>query len=186
MSKVINVRQAAAHDIYFISAGFHAAMLIDSPSDERINTFAEKVCAQPGVLYSPDNTLIAEMDGKPVGMITAYDGARYAEMRRRTFAIIKEVMGLEFPDMEDETRPGEYYLDSAAILPEYRGKGIGTLLLRHGIEEGQRRGLLTTLAVDPVNVKAQRLYDSLGFRRNGELFIFGHTYWRMEHCPERS
>ena len=181
MSPVIKVRQATAHDIYFISAGFHAAMLIDSPSAERINTFAEKVCAQPGVLYSPDNTLIAELDGTPVGMLTAYDGARYHDMRLRTFAIIKEVLGLEFPDMEDETRPGEYYLDSAAVLPECRGKGVGTLLLRRGIAEGHHRGLTTTLAVDPVNDKAQKLYESLGFRRNGDLFIFGHTYWRMEH-----
>lgn len=173
------LRPATMDDIYFISAGFHTAMLIENPEPERVKEFAEKVCAVPGVLYSPANTIIAELDGKPVGMLTAYVGADYHDMRQRTFAIIKDVMELEFPDMEDETRAGEYYLDSAAILPECRGKGIGTMLLKYGIAEGRKRGLLTTLAVDPVNTKAQRLYESLGFVRDGSMFIFGHTYWRM-------
>lgn len=67
------------------------------------------------MLYSARNTTIAELDGKPVGMLTAYDGSRYGTMRQVTMQLVKEHLGTEFPGMEDETVPGEYYLDSLAV-----------------------------------------------------------------------
>lgn len=153
-------------------------MLIDDVSDKRIRLFAEHVCAAEGVLYSPKNTVIAEVDGMPVGMLTSYDGAGYHEMRQRTTALIKQHLGMEFPNMEDESEAGEYYLDSLAVLPEYRGRGIGRKLLEYGIGIGKSMGLTVTLAVDPINEKAQRLYQSLGFAPQRDIFIFGHTYWK--------
>ncbi len=174
----ITIRPATADDLLFISKGFHTAMLMDDSDEERIRKFAHDVCAQEGVLYSPKNTVIAEVDGNPVGMLTAYDGAGYHDMRVRTSMLIQQSMGVTFENMEDESQAGEYYLDSLAVLPEYRGRGIGTYLLRHGIGQGHEKGLTVTLAVDPVNENAQRLYKSLGFMHQRDIFIFGHTYWK--------
>lgn len=172
------LRPATIDDAFFIATGFHTAMLYEDTPEERLREFAERVCTREDVLYSWTKTTIAEIDGRPVAMLTSYDGADYHETRVRTQAIIKDMWGTEFPGMEDEALPGEYYLDSLAVLPEYRGQGIGRRLLEYGIEEGKRRHLLTTLAVDPVNERAQRLYQSLGFRYDSDLFIFGHTYWK--------
>lgn len=176
----LTLRPATAADLMFISSGFHTAMLIDDADEQRIRKFANDVCAQDGVLYSPANTVIAEIDGMSIGMLTAYDGAGYHDMRVRTSALIRQSMGVTFENMEDESEAGEYYLDSLAVLPEYRGRGIGRRLLEHGIRQGRSLGLTVTLAVDPVNERAQRLYRSLGFTHQRDIFIFGHTYWKWQ------
>lgn len=170
---------ATSFDARFIAEGFHMAMLMDDTDEERLCQFADKVCSRDDVLYCARNTIIAVLDGKYAGMVTAYDGRHYAAMRDNTFSITKKEFGIEFPGMEDEAVPGEYYIDSLAVWPEYRGQGIGRKLLQHAIADGQRLGLTVTLAVDPVNTSAQKLYESLGFRYCSDLFIFGHTYYKM-------
>lgn len=107
-------------------------------------------------------------------------------IRQATTALIKQHLGLEFPNMEDESEAGEYYLDSLAVLPEYRGRGIGRKLLEHGIGRGTSQNLTVTLAVDSINDKAQRLYRSLGFSHQRDIFIFGHTYWKWAILPPQS
>lgn len=179
-------RKATIDDALFISRGFHTAMLWEDVPEERILRFAENVCSRTDVLYSYVNTIIVEKTNEtgetaPVGMATAYDGRFYHELRVRTMDIIKELFGTEFPGMEDEAEPGEYYIDTLAVVPSCRKKGIGQALIRKCIENGRLLGIPhVTLAVDPVNIKAQRLYASLGFVRAKNLFIFGHTYWKME------
>jgi RimJ/RimL family protein N-acetyltransferase len=39
--------------------------------------------------------------------------------------------------------------------------------------------LPTILACEPNNLGAKALYESLGFKHDGDLFIFGHHYLRM-------
>lgn len=181
---MIRIRRATREDALFIAKGFHTAMLMEDVPEEQTLLFARNICMREDVLYSWRNTIIAEQTAEhaaePVGMLTAYDGKHYPDWRRTTMSLVREYLGVEFPGMEDEAAPGEYYLDSLAILPQFRGQGIGTMLLRHGIRSGQSLGLDITLAVDPVNARAQRLYSSLGFLPDGELFIFGHTYWKMK------
>lgn len=173
-------RPATENDSYFIAQGFHMAMYYKR-SEEELARFAELICTRDDVIYCAKNTLIAEYNGEMAGMLTAYDGRYYHVMRVRTMKLIKEYFGTEFPDMEDEAVEGEYYLDSLAVWPQYRGVGLGTALLERGIAEGLRLGLNVTLTVDPKNKNAQSLYASLGFERDGELFIFGKNYWKMTY-----
>ena len=175
----ITFRQAIADDALFISEGFHMAMLISNPPKERIALFAEKICSRNDVLYSAQNTILAEKDGKPVGMITSYDGKNYSAFRKTTMALVKEHLGIEFPGMEDEAAEGEDYLDSLAVLPECRGLKVGTRLLKEAISRGHALGLPVTLVVDPDNPKARKLYESLGFSFLRKIFIFGHHYDKM-------
>lgn len=177
---MITFRQATIADSLLLSRGLHAALLINDASEERLSRFADIVCCRPDVLYSPQNTTIAVVDGEDAGIITAYDGSRYAAMRQVTMPLLKREFDIEFPEMEDETEAGEYYLDSLAVMPEFRNRGIGRALLSHAIAEGQRLGLAVTLAVDPGNIGAQKLYRSLGFRHMRDIFIFGHTYWKWK------
>lgn len=179
MSNAISFRRATIDDIIFISRGFHMAMLYDDASNDQIKTFAQYICKREDVLYSWKNTIIAEIDGIAVGMLTAYDGRDYRDMRHCTMQLAKQHLGVEFPGMEDEAVPGEYYLDSLAVMPEFRGRGIGRALLEKGIAQGKQLGLAITLAVDPVNDRAKSLYTSLGFKPCGTLFIFGHDYEKM-------
>ena len=62
-----------------------------------------------------------------------------------------------------------------ALLPRYRGAGVGTRLLRNVIAEADAGALQVTLHVEPWS-PARRLYDRLGFRSAGMDGI----YERME------
>ena len=104
-------------------------------------------------------------------------------MRRDTFALISAFSGTEVEAMEDETQSGEYYIDSLAVVPRFRSRGVGRGLLLQAVEQARRLALRPTLLVDPDNPRAQKLYTSVGFHREGEIFAFGQTYWRMISRP---
>jgi ribosomal protein S18 acetylase RimI-like enzyme len=81
----------------------------------------------------------------------------------------------------DETNKTYGYIDkntpvlSMAVLPEYRGQGIGTLLLNEMIRKAMDSGFISlSLSVDPNN-PALRLYERQGFVKVG---IDG-TSWDM-------
>lgn len=52
------------------------------------------------------------------------------------------------------------------VVPEHRGRGLGTVLLQKSLEGFQAAGVFrVTLEVTAKNQDAQRLYQRLGFRR---------------------
>lgn len=138
------------------------------------------VIRRDDTLYSWRHTLMAEdADGTPLGAIVAYPGDDYVETRARTFALLDELITFNVASMDAETVPGEYYLDSLAVSPAARGKGIGKLLLRAARDEAFAMSRPAILACAPENVNAKAMYETMGFRQDGELFIFGHPYLRM-------
>ena len=115
-----------------------------------------------------------------VACLISYDGADYATMRKETFRLIAEEVGRDFRQMEPETEAGEYYVDSIAVLPDYRGQGIGTQLLRAGVEKAQQLHIgKVSIVVSPDNPKAQQLYESLGFQYVKDMFLFNEDYRKM-------
>jgi GNAT superfamily N-acetyltransferase len=58
---------------------------------------------------------------------------------------------------EDEIR-----IMDIALLPEHRGRGIGTALLRELLDEGKRDGKRVSIHVE-LHIPARRLYERLGF-----------------------
>lgn len=133
-----------------------------------------------GTLYCWRHTTIAEDEGgNYVGAMVAYPGDNYMEMRSRTFSMLKDLITFDVEAMDPEAVEGEYYLDSVAILPSYRGKGYGRKFLRAYIDEARALSRPAVLACDPENLGAKALYESVGFRHSGDLFIFGHHYLRM-------
>jgi ribosomal protein S18 acetylase RimI-like enzyme len=66
-----------------------------------------------------------------------------------------------------------------ALLPEFRGRGIGRMLMEEILDEGRATGKRVTIHVEHDN-PARRLYDRLGFQHvdtNG-------VYHLMEWCPD--
>jgi predicted GNAT family acetyltransferase len=66
-----------------------------------------------------------------------------------------------------------------ALTPPYRGRGLGTRLLRGLIAEAEQSGRPLSLHVETHN-PARRLYERLGFRPAGDS---GEVYLRMEYAP---
>jgi GNAT superfamily N-acetyltransferase len=55
-------------------------------------------------------------------------------------------------------------LEDVIVLPGSRGRGVGTALLTHALEEARKQGVLrVTLLTDSQNSRAQSLYLKLGF-----------------------
>jgi [ribosomal protein S18]-alanine N-acetyltransferase len=58
----------------------------------------------------------------------------------------------------------EIHINNVAILPPYRGQGIGTALMQRVLGEARRLGARrATLEVRASNEAARRLYERLGF-----------------------
>lgn len=212
-----SIRDASPSDGEFIARNVLAAMgydvFTDAAADSRIEVgsaslniqdavkvFGE-VCARPDTLYSYTRTRVACVDGKAVGTLTAYSGDDYQPLRGFTWGLLNTVFATaegissdedvasEMPDTEPECLPGEFYLDSMAILPEFRRMTfeyagstdrIGHLLMLDGIEQGRRKGFpRISLIVDKAKPRLFTYYSALGFRPDGEILFFGHLYDRM-------
>ena len=74
----------------------------------------------------------------------------------------------------------QLHIIDIALMPAYRGQGIGSALLAGLLAEADDAGIAVTLHVQPQN-PAKRLYERLGFRRRGN----GSVYDFMER-PARA
>ena len=180
---IVQFRDATLDDAPFIARVVLAGIdLLDIDAvlpDEQRAIFEHliEICRMDDTLYSYCNTRIAETDDKSVGALVAYDGARYAEMREKTFGLVKQTSGMDLSRNAMETGPGEFYLDSMAVLSGYRGVGIGKLLMRDRMELAFNNGFQkVTLLVDKDKPRLQEYYQSEGFSFSKEMFVFGAWY----------
>lgn len=73
-----------------------------------------------------------------------------------------------------------------ALLPEHRGAGIGTRLLRGLQEEARAAGKALSIHVEKFN-PALRLYERLGFRAKEDKGVYVLMEWRgSAECGSRS
>ncbi len=200
------IRDAAAGDAAFIARNILAGMGYEVfsedaargslelgsgsfPTSAVIDAFSV-VCARPDTLYSWTRTRVACVDGVPAGSLTAYPGDDYLPLRDFTWTLVGQLLGMDTPvSDEPECFPGEFYLDSLAIAPEWRGRTFeycgstgktGHLLMLDGIRIGREKGMDTTsLIVDAAKPGLEAYYSRLGFRPSGRMLFFGEPYIRM-------
>ena len=184
---IVQLRDATLDDASFIArvvlAGIDMLDLDATLPDEQRGIYEHliEICRMCDTLYSYCNTRIAEADGKRVGALVAYDGARYARMREKTFGLVKQTSGMDLSRNAMETGTGEFYLDSMAIFPVYRGAGIGRMLMRDRVDFTLNKGFSkVTLLVDKDKPHLQKYYESEGFAFVGEMFVFGSWYNKLE------
>lgn len=128
--------------------------------------------------YSYQNCWVAEVNKVVVAAVNLYDGAKLTELRQPVVEYIRNLHNNDFKP-EDETGPGEHYIDTLGVSPDQRGKGIGSKMLQFLINEYvSKQGNTLGLLVDEENPDAKRLYLKLGFENAGKKTIFGKN---MEH-----
>lgn len=182
--KQTGIRAARAEDASIIAQAVAMAIgdesnLIEYCGDDYMRVLSEIARAED-TQYSWQNALIAEVDGEAAGAIVGYDGACLQGLRQGSFRVIQQ-NGQPLPQIADETEAGEYYLDSIAVFPAFRGMGIAAKLIdglcRKAFDEGhQCMGLL----VDDENPQAEKLYRRLGFERVGTRRFFNHQMWHLQ------
>lgn len=80
---------------------------------------------------------------------------------------------------------GRYYLNrrereirviDIALLPEWRNRGLGSMLMRDLLQQARRDGSPVRLHVEKFN-PALRLYERLGFRAREDLGVYLRMEW---------
>lgn len=146
-----------------------------------------RLSAATGTQYSFENTICAiDAEGRIAGISVSYDGGRLEELRQPFIDSAKKEFGIDHSGMSPETQAGELYLDSLAVLPEYRGQGIATMLLEATAEKARLSGIGPLgLLVDKGNPRAERLYNKVGFRHVGDSEWGGHKMKHMQMTSEK-
>lgn len=140
----------------------------------------EKSCRKDNTLYSWKNTCIAVCGDKSAGALVSYNGGDYAELAGNTFPSMEQALGCEKIVLGEETQAREYYLDSLAVRPEFRGRSIGKILLRNSLEEAQALGFTrVTLLVDKNKPWLHKLYGSVGFQEGEDVLFCGEPFMKM-------
>lgn len=175
----IEIRDAKKEDVEIVA--WTVLTALDMETDEMEKFIMS--CSEDDSIYSWRNAVVAVVDGKLAGCLIAYEGSRYQELRDRSWLKLWDDMDQEYlKTIEAETTDGEFYLDSMAILPEYRGHGIGKMLMEYAIKKGKSFGCrYATLLVDYDKPRLENYYRSIGFEQFGEMEYFGHDYKRMRH-----
>ena len=145
-------------------------------SYDELHDSITSAAASEETIYSYENTIVAEIEGKVVGAMCAYDGADYQKFKQPRVDALGPDCG--FAQLR-ETEEGEFYLDSVGVVPEYRGRGIASRLFEAQCERAVSLGhKVAGLIVDEDKPQAEALYIRLGFRYIGDKDFFGH---KMKH-----
>ncbi len=182
----VTIRDARKEDAPFLAecilAGFHFSDFDEMVSDDMSDTLERLTeCeACEDTLYSFTKTRVAEVDGTPAGALLSYPGELYLELRDKTFREYWPAFFTEHPESDPETDPGEYYLDSLAVHPDYRKQGIGKALLEDGIIKGASQGFKRiSIIAETEYPHLIRYYESLGFVPADHRNVFGTDFQRL-------
>lgn len=105
---------------------------------------------------------------------TAHYARHYPEMRADVILVDGVSAGRLLVARLDD----EILIVDIALLPEHRGAGVGTALLRDLLDEADETGKRVTIHVERFN-RALRLYERLGFSAVEDLGV----YLRLERSP---
>ena len=181
----MTIRDALPADAPFLAQCIMAGMHFhdfETPVPEQEDIYNRLIVCErrTDMLYSYVHTRVAEMDGHAAGSLLSYPGEIYRDLRHRTFTELWPDMATLDETSEQETDPGEYYLDSLAVLPEFRRRGIGRMLLEDGIRKGAALGYeQIALVADGDMPHLIRLYESIGFHLADHRHAFGVDFQRM-------
>lgn len=82
-------------------------------------------------------------------------------------------------------QPGDLRIMDILLAPEYRGHGIGTILLRDILDRATAAGHSVSIHVERQN-PALRLYERLGFRQIDEYGVYLLMEWKPDARYEAS
>ncbi|MBV8882949.1 MAG: GNAT family N-acetyltransferase [Chroococcidiopsidaceae cyanobacterium CP_BM_RX_35] len=135
--------------------------------------------------FSHQYIRVAAIDHQVVGVAilvpaaSVNDAADYGEILNLIRKLwLKLVQYLLLQRMLQHNYPvGTFYVGNLAVAAEYRNQGIGRQLLSQCIAEAKATFSSIFISVDISNVRAQKLYESLGFQvvATKTISLFGST-----------
>ncbi|MET3848045.1 GNAT family N-acetyltransferase [Paenibacillus sp. OAE614] len=175
-------REDAHHTARLLYDALHdvAHQLTGEDSEEAVLAALEAYFAAEEGRLSYKQTLVKELDERPVGLVVAYGGDQAAELDRPILARLRTMKQNADLQLDKEADLDEYYIDTLSVSPEYGGRGIGTSLIRAAEERASAYGYAKiAMAVVTDNTKAHSLYLKLGYQTDKNIMINGHVYYHM-------
>ncbi len=139
--------------------------------------------------FSYEYCFTAEIDGQVAGSIIAYPGKEMNELNKPLIEQLKEKFKHDkkiFHKYEKdilesrEAFDDEYYIDNLAVLQNFRGNGIAKKLICQIEENALIKGYKKiSILADIHNNRAFSIYQKLGYIKDCELDVLGHTYHHL-------
>jgi len=111
--------------------------------------------------------LRSQFDAQATHYVKHYAGVEF---------LIIELAGTPAGRLYVQRTPSEILVMDIALIPEFRGRGIGTALLRQILDEGQASSRIVTMHVEKFN-PALSLYERLGFRIAEDQGVYWFLRW---------
>ncbi|BDM83316.1 GNAT family N-acetyltransferase [Acaryochloris marina] len=135
--------------------------------DEDILDVGQRRYERENTLFSFQNCTLAMINDAIAGMIVAFPMIVDEDAEPEEDPVLAPFSKLE----ADNT----YYICGIALLPDYRGQGIGTQLLKLAETQAVEKGFgKLSLIVFEENVGAKHLYDRLGYQEIAREEIVAH------------
>jgi ribosomal protein S18 acetylase RimI-like enzyme len=126
---------------------------------------------------SIENTIVAELEGARVGVMTRYQGeARVSDASGSDgHGVLPSELTSVLQPYRELSDPDSLFVAELCCLQQARGKGLGTKLLEQAKREAVSLRLpRVTLRVFSENAGAIRLYERSGFHKIGERAVIAH------------
>lgn len=132
------------------------------------------------IYFSYKNIFVARSNRQILGCILYFRGEDESNFQ----SISERPLEME---MENESDPDEIYIDSLAVLPECRGKGIAKQLVKQVTLEARKQGVQKVgLLADKNKAYLGRMYQTLGFNVTAEVSLLNDHYEKMTFYTEPS
>ena len=139
----------------------------------------------PNELHHGNFFVVRNDKGDIVSSISGYEGRlspQFSDAIRTIYeefcpGCIKKRETTGDPPLERDSEDNEFYIDTIAIHPDYRGMGLIELMLNHMKEQALSKNLYK-LSLIAANYKTNliKYYEKLGFKSTDERFMGAATY----------
>ena len=140
-------------------------------------------------LFSHEHVIFAVYENRIAGMLLGYDWKAKEREEKRTGWLMLKALGFDFlrqlpafisaASGSGKLEEGDYYISNVAVYPEFRGKGIGKVLMLKAEELAEQSGARrVALDVEKDNENAIRIYKRLGYsiEREHSIELGGKKY----------
>ncbi|KKG12217.1 MULTISPECIES: GNAT family N-acetyltransferase [unclassified Methanosarcina] len=172
-----------------------AYVLVGSTNRKAVQEVIKKFYKQPDNILSYQNIDVAEGRNGIAGLVLSFPSDHFPRLNKLLVEKLPKLYksnatdyrGKVIPMLKTkEAEPGEYYIDSLAVYPQYRACGVGSRLLKAATLKSHKLGISrTSLIVKPENTEALKLYKKHGYSVRGKLKQAGTNFVSMVNAINR-
>ncbi len=180
MSLEVSIRPACLNDATFVAEMLYLSLngladyLFEKTSRQIVAQVKQLVVRNAG-RFGIDLAFVAEVEGKPLGVMFSSEGARLDSLNLAVFPHLFPVLGFapalrfiwrgaRLPGGAEATKD-EYYISNIGVHPSAQGQGIGSRFLAYAEQVAKEKHLeKCSLLVSLHNPDAFRLYQYTGYQ----------------------